>query len=136
VRLQPSMPRPELIRAFDDHDLLLFHSVFGEPVAQVMLHAAAAGLPMVGPASERPESVLNAHTAWCYADTTPARVAAAVLGALADDETRRARAARLREVVRDGHSFQHTIDQLDALLTAVATGRSREGAGPAHGDLS
>ncbi len=135
VRVQPSMPRPELIRAFDDHDLLLFHSVFGEPVAQVMLHAAAAGLPMVGPASERPESVLNAHTAWCYDDTSPERIAAAVLGALADDETRLARAARLRDVVRDGHSFQHTVDEFDALLTAVAAGGSREGAGPAHGDL-
>ena len=34
------------IHAFADYDLLLFHSVFEEPVAQVMLHAAAAGLPV------------------------------------------------------------------------------------------
>ena len=120
VRLQPSMPRPDLIRAFDDHDLLLFHSVFGEPVAQVMLHAAAAGLPIVGPASDRPESVLNVDTASCYADTTPERIAAAVLDALANDDVRRDRAARLRTVVREDHSFQRTIDQFDALLTTVA----------------
>ncbi len=129
VRLQPPVPRPALLRAFDNYDLLLFHSVFGEPVAQVMLHAAAAALPIVGPASERPESVLQAHTASCYTDTTPERIAAAVLEALGDDEVRRSRAARLRAVVRDGHSFQHTIDEFDALLTAVAGGR-------AHGDLS
>lgn len=127
VRLQPPLPRPDLIRAFDDHDLLLFHSVFGEPVAQVMLHAAAAELPIVGPASERPESVLRTDTASCYADTTPERMASAILESLADDEVRRARAARLRAVVQAGHSFQHTIDEFDALLTAVATG-------PAHGD--
>ena len=121
VRLQPPMPRPDLLRAFGDYDLLLFHSVFGEPVAQVMLHAAAAGMPVVGPASDRLESVLNADTASCYADTTPERMAEAVLTALADDERRGARAARLRDVVRDGHSFERTIDEFDALLTAVAT---------------
>lgn len=120
VRLQPAVPRPELIRAFDDYDLLLFHSVFGEPVAQVMLHAAAAGLPVVGPASERPESVLRADTASCYADTTPERIAAAVLDTLANDEVRRERAGRLRTVVRDGHSFERTITDFDALLTEVA----------------
>jgi len=120
VRLQPPMPRPDLLRAFDEYDLLLFHSVFGEPVAQVMLHAAAAGMPVVGPASDRLESVLNADTASCYADTTPERMAEAVLTALADDERRRARAARLREVVRNGHSVERTIDEFDALLTAVA----------------
>ncbi len=120
VRLQPPMPRPDLLRAFDESDLLLFHSVFGEPVAQVMLHAAAAGMPVVGPASDRLESVLNADTASCYADTTPERMAEAVLTALADDERRRARAARLRDVVRNGHSVERTIDEFDALLTAVA----------------
>ena len=122
VRLRPAMPRPDLIRAFDEHDLLLFHSVFGEPVAQVMLHAAAAGLPMVGPASARAESVLNAQTASCYVDTTPERIAAAILESLADEERRLARAARLRAAVQDGHSFQRTIDDVDALLTAVAAG--------------
>lgn len=121
VRLQPSMPRPELIRAFDDHDVLLFHSVFGEPVAQVMLHAAAAGLPVVGPASGRAESVLSGQTAWCYEETSPEAIAAAVLRALANDDERTARAARLRDVVREGHSFQRTVEEYDALLTAVAT---------------
>ncbi len=122
VRLQPSLPRPDLIRAFDDYDLLLFHSVFGEPVAQVMLHAAAAGLPVVGPASDRPESVLRADTASCYTDTTPGRIAAAVLEALGHDEVRQTRAVRLRAVVHDGHSFQRTIRDFDAVLTAAATG--------------
>ena len=121
VRLQPSLPRPELIRAFDDYDLLLFHSVFGEPVAQVMLHAAAAGLPLVGPASDRVESLLHAETASCYTDTSPERIAAAILEALANDDVRQARAARLRALVQDGHSFQRTIREFDALLTAVAT---------------
>lgn len=119
--MRPAQPRDEMIRAFDDHDLLLFQSVFTEPVAQIMLHAAAAGLPIVGPASEHRGSLLrNDETAACYSNQSPGEVAATVLRALEDAGDRRTRAHRLFDEVRDGHSLRRTIEDYDELLRGSA----------------
>jgi glycosyltransferase involved in cell wall biosynthesis len=121
VQLRSEVPRAVLLAEFHRHDALLFHSVFAEPVAHVMLHAAAAGLPVVGPASPDPRSLLrDEETACCYADQSPARVADAILRALDDDEARTRRAKALWEEVRTEHAFARTVAAYDALLRAHA----------------
>ncbi|MGE3177470.1 MAG: glycosyltransferase family 4 protein [Vicinamibacterales bacterium] len=121
VEVRPPVPRDEMIAAFARHDLLLFHSIFGEPVAQVMLHAAASGLPVVGPGSNRPESLLcEGRTAWCYADASAGTVAAALLRAIeGHDDERQRRSRALYEEVRSGHDLSRTVDQFDAALRAA-----------------
>jgi glycosyltransferase involved in cell wall biosynthesis len=121
VRLVPGLPRLELLVEFTRHDALLFHSVFGEPVAQVMLHAAVAGLPVVGPASPEAIGLLrDPGTAWCYRDTSPDAVADAVSRALGDDVSRTERARALRDEVRRDHDIALTIARYDTLLRSVA----------------
>ena len=72
---------------------LRFSTQFGEPVAQVMLHAAASGLPVVGPASMDTRSLVQDEvTATCYGTHSAEAVADAVLRGLASAEARRARA--------------------------------------------
>lgn len=117
VERHAAVPRGEMITAFSEHDLLLFHSIFGEPVAQVLLHAAAAGLPVVGPASLRMRSLLrDGQTAWCYAKTSPESVSDAIIRALADDDERQVRAQALYDEVRAGHNLARTVEQFDKLL--------------------
>jgi glycosyltransferase involved in cell wall biosynthesis len=121
VRLVPALPRRQLLVELTRHDALLFRSVFDEPVAQVMLHAAVAGLPVVGPASPEPTGLLrDTGTAWCYRDTSPDDVAEAVSRALADDASRRERARALRDAVRRDHDLALTIARYDTLLRLAA----------------
>jgi glycosyltransferase involved in cell wall biosynthesis len=117
VELRPAIPRDELIAAFRDYDLLLFHSVFAEPVAHVMLHAAASGLGVVGPASRCEHSLLrDDDTATCYSSPSPAHVSDAIGRALHDDGRRTRLAARLQQEVRSGHDLAVTIARFDELL--------------------
>ena len=121
VDLRPAVPRHVLNAEFERHDLLLFHSVFGEPVAQVMLHAAAAGLPVVGPASDRSQSLLReGQTAWCFADSSPERIADAITRALDAGDERRIRARALHEEIRAGHALPDTIARFDRTMRVCA----------------
>jgi len=121
VDLLPAVPRHALSAVFQRHDLLLFYSVFGEPVAQVMLHAAAAGLPVVGPASGRPESLLReGHTAWCFTDASPERIADAILRALDAGDERNVRARALGAEIRAGHALADTIARFDVTMRVCA----------------
>lgn len=121
VRICPAVPRREMIEAYARHDLLLFHSVYPEPVAQVLLHAGAAGLPVVGPASGSERSLLrDGQTAWCYRDQSAEQVADAVLRALGDGPERTKRARALRDEVRESHDLAQTIDRYDALLRQLS----------------
>ncbi len=117
VDLRPAVSRPAMIDEFPNHDLLLFHSVFNEPVAQVMLHAAAAGLPIVGPASGSSSTLLrDGDTAWCYSGVSAEQIAAAIVRALAAGDERTRRARLLHAEVRAHHDIRATIDGYDALL--------------------
>lgn len=117
VTVLPAVPRDTLIGMYDHADALLFHSIFGEPVAQVMLHAGAAGLPVVGPRPSDPRAALrDSETAWCYADESPACVADAVLRALADVDARRRVSDALYREVQTHHNLTATIAAYDALL--------------------
>lgn len=127
VDLVPAVPRDTLVGMFSEADLLLFHSIFREPVAQVMLHAGAAGLPVVGPRTSDPRAALrDGATAWCYADTSPAAVADAVLCALANPDARVRAARALYDEVRTHHNLTTTIAAYDALLLDSTRGSRPE----------
>jgi glycosyltransferase involved in cell wall biosynthesis len=128
VEIRPALPRQQLVAAFSHHDLLLFHSVFDEPVAQVLLHAAMQELPVVGPSSASPRSLLReGETAWCYDDGHASdQVAAAIDRALAAGPERLRRARALSHDVGAQHAFSLTVDRFDALLQrAVDTSAAR-----------
>ena len=107
VDVRTVVPRAQLAAEYANHDLLLFHSVFAEPVAQVLLAAAAAGLPVVGPAS-CDGGLLADDTAVCYRTTTPEAVASAILRCL-DSPDWLPRAARLEQRVRRDHDLVDTV---------------------------
>jgi glycosyltransferase involved in cell wall biosynthesis len=127
VEMRGSLSRRELLETFARHDVLLFHSIFAEPVAQVMLHAAAAGLPVVGPASPGHRSLLReGQTAWCFENRSPECIADTIVRALENPEARMAHARALRAEVRRDHDLAGTVARFDALLKAQAVGTARE----------
>jgi glycosyltransferase involved in cell wall biosynthesis len=128
IEMRGPVSRPDLRAELGRHDLLLFHSVFREPVAQILLMAAALRLPVVAPTSpDRASLIREGETAWSYADSSPVTIAAAVLRALDDPETRASRALAFEREVRRDHNLAHTIEAYDRLLRArVASVRHPE----------
>lgn len=117
----PAVSREELPGVLASHDVLLFHSVFREPVAQMLLLAFAHGVIVVGPSSEDPRSLLRpAETAFCFANSSAHEIAATIRRAISDAETRRTVRERAFERVRTEHALAGTIAAYDALLREVA----------------
>lgn len=117
----PAVSREELPGVLASHDALLFHSVFREPVAQMLLLAFAHGLIVVGPSSEDPRSLLRAaETAFCFANISAHEIAATIRRAISDAETRRTVRERAFARVRTEHTLAGTIAAYDALLREVA----------------
>ena len=126
VEHRPAVERGHLPSVFASHDVLLFHSVFREPVAQMLLLAFAHGLPVVGPASPDPRSLLQeGETAFCFADRSPAAVAAAIGRALDNEEQRTAVRQRAFARVAEEHCLGATIAAYDGLLREVVNLRQR-----------
>lgn len=126
VDQRPAVDRRELPSVFASHDALLFHSVFREPVAQMLLLAFAHGLPVIGPASPDPRSLLqDGDTAFCFADRSAAAVAAAIGRALGDEEARAAVRRRAFARVVSGHALGDTISAYDVLIREIVDLRVR-----------
>jgi glycogen(starch) synthase len=111
VTLLPPVERHELPPLYRDHDALLFHSVFNEPVALVLAEAFAWGLPVVASAPRGPSALLIPdETALCFQATDPESIATCVVRMLDDDGTR----LRLRERARDLVRRRFSLDAMAA----------------------
>ena len=111
VRLLPPVERDELPPLYRDHDALLFHSVFDEPVALVLAEAFACGLPVVASAPRGPSALLLPdETALCFPTTDPESISTCVVRMLNDESTR----LRLRERARDLVRRRLSLDTMAA----------------------
>ncbi|MEO8070026.1 MAG: glycosyltransferase family 4 protein [Acidobacteriota bacterium] len=120
VTFAAPVARSRLPQVLAAHDTLLFASPFRSPVAQMLLHAFAHGLVVVGPEPGDPRSVLQANrTAFCFRDSSPPTIAAAIARSLGDTEMRRLVREQAFELARTSQSLDRTIDRFDALLTDV-----------------
>jgi glycosyltransferase involved in cell wall biosynthesis len=123
VDRRPAVSRDDLPAMMTSHDVFLFHSVYTEPVAQMLLLAFANGIPVVGPRSRNSRSLLQpGETAFCYDNERPEMIAAAVDRASRDETTRRRLRTRAFAVVAADHLLARTVDDYDRLLTRLCPG--------------
>ena len=121
VEHAPVAPRDALPELLAGHDALLFHSVFAEPVAQLMLLAFAHGLVVVGPSSRDAGSLLrDTETAFCFADHSAHSIAGAIGRSIRDVEIRQSVRRRAFARVTAEHNQRDTIAAYDALLIELA----------------
>ena len=120
VTLLGARARAALSDAYRDHDVLVFYSVFAEPVALVVLEAFAAGLPVVAsrPAT-REGPVRDEETCLCFDPDDPHSLANALTRVRGDEPLRRRLAARAREVVAGEFSAERMGDGYASLLKQV-----------------
>ena len=121
VTLHGPVPRPALQPFYAEHDILLFHSKFAEPVAFVMMEAMAAGLPVVAPFSRGDaQFVQDGQTCLCYDPRRPQTLVDAVIRLHHDGELRRKVAAQAQHCVRSAYSVEAMGEQFHRLLAAYA----------------
>lgn len=120
VDLKPSIPRAALGDVYAAHDVLLFQSVFKEPVALVLMEAFAAGIPVVAPAPSGPSALVKPdETCICFAAPEPRPVAQAIERALDDGELRSRVRVRAHALVSSEFSLAAMGRALDAALEDV-----------------
>jgi glycosyltransferase involved in cell wall biosynthesis len=119
VRWQAAVPREEIVDAMAAHDLFLFHSIFDEPVAQLLLSAFAAGTVVVA-AVPRVKSVIRpGETAMTFADERPAAIAETIVHAARDEAARHRVRIRAFALVNGEQSLDRSIAEYDRLLAGV-----------------
>ena len=120
VRFEPAVPREDLPGVLAAHDVFLFHSIYAEPVAQMLLLAYAAGTVVVAPRPDVPSIVRAGETAMCFDDDRPETIANAIAQAGRDEAARHRIRARAFALVTAEQSREHTVAEYDRLLTAIA----------------
>ena len=132
VRLLPAVTREALATAYRDHDALLFHSVFAEPVALVSAEAFAAGLAVIAPTPRAASALIKPGiTSHAFASYAPADIARAIETLLDDAELRSRLRRNAHALVRDQFSLSAMGAAYDAalrdLLAVGATGAELAG---------
>lgn len=116
VRLLPPVARRDLGEVYASHDLLFFHSGFGEPVALVLMEAYAAGLPVVANQANHSELVRDGENCLTYDRNDPESIVVAVGKMFSDGELRQRLAVRSRALVEAKYSLAAMGDAYDRLL--------------------
>jgi glycosyltransferase involved in cell wall biosynthesis len=89
VDWQPAVPRDSLDELCRGYGALLHYSRNDEPVALTLLHAVAAGLPVITSRPPRPGAiVVDGRTCLCYDAERPESIARATARLLDDDAVR------------------------------------------------
>lgn len=116
VRLLPPVAREDLSDIYANHDLLFFHSSYGEPVALVLMEAYAVGLPVVANAVMNSELVCHGENCLTYDRNERGSIVAAVGRLLSDDELRQGLAGKGRALVEAKYSLIAMGDAYDRLI--------------------
>lgn len=124
VDIRPPVNRERLPDLYATHEMLLFHSVYPEPVALVMMEAMASGLPVVASRPPRPSELLEEGvTCLCYDPERIDSIAEAVVRAHKNAGLRQALAAHARSRILGGYSLNSMGSKFDRVLREFTDGR-------------
>jgi glycosyltransferase involved in cell wall biosynthesis len=120
ITFLPSRKRADLQTAYATHDVLVFHSIFAEPVALVLMEAFAAGLPVVASKACRESKLVRDQvTCLCYRHDSPESLRDAVVTMLTRPDQSRDLAGRARQLMGQeftlggmGRAYDEALRQL------------------------
>ena len=124
VTFLPPRKRADLQEVYAAHDVLIFHSIFAEPVALVVMEAFAAGLPVVASqACKESKLVRDRVTCLCYQPGNPESLRDAVVSILTRSELRQNLAARALRLIGEEYSLEKMGQAYDQALRQLVSGK-------------
>jgi glycosyltransferase involved in cell wall biosynthesis len=120
VTFRGQLPRDRALEEYLRHDVLVFPSLWEEPLGLVVLEAMAAGLPVAASRRGAPvELITHGRTGLLHEPGDPQDLARTLL-ALSSIQVRSEMGAAAREDVRRRFALQRYVGQLEAELNALA----------------
>ena len=126
TRFLGMLDRHELIRAYGEHDIQLFPSIWEEPFGIVRLEAMASGLPVVSTRTGAAEEVhQHGETGLFFTAEDPESCAREVLRLLDEPDLFGGIRERSRQEIEERYQLGRVMDSLESLLFEAATGRGQ-----------
>jgi len=117
------LQRDRLPALYQEHDALIFPSIWDEPFSITLLEALASGLPVVGTATGGSAEILrDGENALIFAPEHAGACAAHVLSLIDQPELCERLRSNGRRTVEERFRIETMIDKIDAALQAARTG--------------
>jgi glycosyltransferase involved in cell wall biosynthesis len=114
VQFKGTVPRKEMPGVFRDHDVLLFPSIWAEPLARIIQEAMACGLVVIGTNTGGTEELLqDGITGFTFEAGNAEMLAEKIALVLGDEELRRKVVKQARQKVEQQFSFSRMVDELE-----------------------
>lgn len=123
VSFQGLVRREQMPSVFAAHDVLIFPSVWPEPLARILQEAMACQLVVIGTATGGTEEILqDGVNGLTFEAGNAAMLAERILSVAEDPELRHRLAARARQTVEERFSLDRMVDEIeDSFRQILAT---------------
>lgn len=123
VHFTGMLPREELQSLYQSHDILIFPSVYDEPFGITILEAMSSGLAVVGTGTGGSGEIMqDGENALLFPKEDAPACASQLMRLMTDNALYEQIRKQGRRSVEQNFDFSRTIDQLEAVLHAVALG--------------
>lgn len=123
VRCQPPADLETYRRTLATHDVLVFASVWDEPLSTIMLEAMALGLLVIGTDLGGSKEILShGETGLVFSAEDPADLADQIRYALEHPAEREALAGRGEQLAREAYPLRATFDRIEQHLNLLRPG--------------
>jgi len=114
VHFQGVVTREEMPRVLEAHDVLLFPSIWAEPLARIVQEAMACGLVVIGTTTGGTREILNDGVNGLTFDAENAHMLAEKIVQIIDDHELRARLAKAaRQTVVERFTLTRMVDEIE-----------------------
>ena len=120
VRFKGVVPREEMPVVFAAHHVLIFPSVWAEPLARIIQEAMACGLVVIGTATGGTREILHDGENGLIFEAGDAQMLTEKILQVHDDENLRARLAKsARRTVKEEFSLERMVDEIEESFTQI-----------------
>jgi len=120
VRFEGFVPREEMPEVFAAHNVLIFPSIWAEPLARIIQEAMACGLVVIGTATGGTREILHDGENGLIFEAGDAQMLAEKILQIYDDEKLRTRLAKAgRRTVKEEYSLDCMVEEIEKSFTQI-----------------
>jgi glycosyltransferase involved in cell wall biosynthesis len=120
LKFKGNVPREQMPQVFAEHDVLVFPSIWPEPLARVVQEAMACGLVVIGTTTGGTPELLQDGKNGLTFPAEDARQLATKIELVVKDRDLRARlAAAARQTIEQRFTLGHMVDQLEGIFAQL-----------------